>query len=75
LKNACRCLFENLKGRHHLEFLGADGMIILEWILRKLGGNLWTGFIWFRIGTSGGRGTCERANEYSGSIKSGELLD
>jgi hypothetical protein len=26
---------ENLKGRDHLEDLGVDGKIILEWILRK----------------------------------------
>jgi len=45
---------EHLKGRDHLEDLGADGTIILEWILRKLGRKLWTGFIWLTIGTSGG---------------------
>jgi hypothetical protein len=28
--------------------------IILEWILGKYGGKLCTGFIWLRIGTSGG---------------------
>jgi hypothetical protein len=27
--------FENLKGRDHLEDLGMDGKIILEWILGK----------------------------------------
>jgi hypothetical protein len=26
--------------------------IILDWILRKKIGNLWTGFIWLRIGTN-----------------------
>jgi hypothetical protein len=26
---------ENLKGKDHSEGLGVDGMIILEWILRK----------------------------------------
>jgi hypothetical protein len=45
---------ESLKGRDHSENLGVDGMIILEWILQKYDGNLWTGFIWLRIGTSGG---------------------
>jgi hypothetical protein len=33
---------------------GVDGRIILQWIIEKYGGNLWIGFIWFRIGTSGG---------------------
>jgi hypothetical protein len=29
-----------------LEVLGIGGRVILEWILEKLGGNMWTGFIW-----------------------------
>jgi hypothetical protein len=45
---------ENLKGRDHLEDLSIDGRIILERILGKYDGNIWTGFIWLRIGTSGG---------------------
>jgi hypothetical protein len=44
---------ENLKGRDHLEDLGVYGKIILEWILGKYGGEVWTGCIWLRIGTSG----------------------
>jgi hypothetical protein len=44
---------ENLKGRDHLEDLGVDGKIILEWILQKYVGGLY-GFIWLRFGTSGG---------------------
>jgi hypothetical protein len=35
------------------EDIGVDGSI-LELVLGKLGGKLWTGFIWLRIGTSGG---------------------
>jgi len=34
---------ENLKGRDHSEDLGTDGKMLLEWILGKLGGNVWTG--------------------------------
>jgi hypothetical protein len=30
-----------------------DVKIILEWILEKYDGNVWTGFMWFRIWTSG----------------------
>jgi len=44
---------ENLKGRDHSEDLGMNGRI-LEWILEKFGGNMWTGVIWLRIGTSDG---------------------
>jgi hypothetical protein len=44
---------ENLKGRDHSEDLGVDGRIS-DWILEKWGWKLWTGFIWLRIGTSGG---------------------
>jgi hypothetical protein len=45
--------FENLKGRDRLEDLGIDGKIMLECILGKQGGRMWTGFIWLRIGASG----------------------
>jgi hypothetical protein len=31
-----------------------EGKIILDWVLGKLGGRVWTGFIWLRVGTSGG---------------------
>jgi hypothetical protein len=33
---------ENLRGRDHLEYLGIDGKIILEWILEKWVGKVWT---------------------------------
>jgi hypothetical protein len=36
---------ESLKGRHCSEDPGVDGRTILKWILRKLGGRVWTGFI------------------------------
>jgi hypothetical protein len=47
--------FQNLKGRDHLEDLGADGKILV-WIL-ETAGKMCTGFIWLRIRTSGG--SCE----------------
>jgi len=45
---------ENLSGRHHVENIGVDGRIKLDRILKKQSGNLSIGFIWLRIGTSGG---------------------
>jgi hypothetical protein len=45
---------KDLKGRDHWEDLLVDGRLILEWILGKRGGKVWTGFIWLRRGTAGG---------------------
>jgi hypothetical protein len=42
------------EGKDHSEDLGVDGKILLQWILGKYGGKVWNGFIWLRIGTSGG---------------------
>jgi hypothetical protein len=44
---------EDLKGTFHSKGLGIEGRIILEWILEKQCGKLWTGFIWLRIRSSG----------------------
>jgi hypothetical protein len=46
---------KNLKRRDQLEDLGAQGRIISELILGKDDVRVWTGFIWLRMGTSGGR--------------------
>jgi hypothetical protein len=35
MRNACNILVGKLKGRNHLEVLGVDGKIILEWLLGK----------------------------------------
>jgi len=43
----------NLKWKDHSKNLGIDGKIILEWILGKWGGRVWTERIWLRIGTNG----------------------
>jgi hypothetical protein len=47
-------LWENLRGRVHLEDPGICGKIILSWIFRKWDGDAWAGLIWLRIGTAGG---------------------
>jgi hypothetical protein len=44
---------KNLKGRHHSEDLGVNGSTLIR-ILREIGCDVWTGFIWLRIGTSSG---------------------
>jgi hypothetical protein len=36
---------ENLKGRDHLEEPSVDGRMILELILGKQGGKVWTGLV------------------------------
>jgi hypothetical protein len=45
---------EKMKRKDHSEGLGVCARIILERILKKEGGRVWTGFIWFRRETSGG---------------------
>jgi hypothetical protein len=45
---------DKLKGRDYSEDPGVDIKIILDWIMEKECGNVWTGFSWLRIGTSGG---------------------
>jgi hypothetical protein len=44
---------EDLNGRDHSEDVGVDGKM-LEWALGKYGGEVWTGFNWLGIGTTGG---------------------
>jgi hypothetical protein len=50
-RNVNKILSENLKGRGHLEDLGIDCRMILDWILEKMGRQVWTGFIGLSIGT------------------------
>jgi len=54
--------------RGHLEDLGVDRRIILEWISQKSAGTAWTE--WRQVADS-----CEHGNVTSGSIKRREFLD
>jgi len=45
---------ENLKGRDNLKDISVDEMTELKWFLKKQHTRLLIGFIWLRIGTSGG---------------------
>jgi hypothetical protein len=54
MRNTYNILAGKPEEKNYLDDLGVDGRIIREWILGKSRGRVWTGFIWLRIGTSGG---------------------
>jgi hypothetical protein len=54
VKNISRISLKNRKRRNSFGDLSLDHRIILKEILRKEYLKVWTGFICFRIGTSGG---------------------
>jgi hypothetical protein len=53
-KNVYEILIGKLEWRNHLEDLGVDEKVLLESVIEKQGGKVWTGCIWFMTGTSGG---------------------
>jgi hypothetical protein len=53
MRNAYMILVEKLKEVGRLGDLGEDGMVILEWILKKQDRKMETRCLWFRAGTSG----------------------
>jgi hypothetical protein len=40
--------------KYHLKDQGVDGRMGSKWTLGRLVGEVWSGFIWLRIGTVGG---------------------
>jgi hypothetical protein len=65
MKNEYKMLVRKPEGKRPLKDLGVYGKIILEWILVKWGGNLWTGF---------SDGSID-SNRTSGPITGREFLD
>jgi hypothetical protein len=61
---------DNLKEGDSLEDI-CLGMIILKFLVKKLVGRTWIGFIWRRVGTGGG--VCEDNNEPSDWLKCREF--
>jgi hypothetical protein len=54
LRNSYRNFLGNLKGKDRLGVISVHGRIRLKWISKIQDIRMWTGFIWLRIGTSGG---------------------
>ena len=52
MRDACRVLVGKPEGKSHLEELGADGSIMLKWILKNRGGGI-DGLMWPRVGKGG----------------------
>jgi hypothetical protein len=50
ITDAYKILIRKPEGRDHLEDLGVDEKIILELILVKQGGKVWTGCFWLSDG-------------------------
>jgi hypothetical protein len=73
-KSKCTHFIGKAEGRIRAENLDTCGKDNIRINLRKLGCKVWAGFIWLRIGTSGGPDCCEQGNETLGSIKRGEFL-
>jgi hypothetical protein len=57
-----------MAGKDSLKYLGVDGRIILEMILKKSVGRAWTDYIRFAC-YGPMAGSCEHGNELSGSTK------
>jgi hypothetical protein len=54
MRNANNTFVGKSEGKRKLEDLSVDWTVILERIIEKWIGKIWTGFIWLRTGISGG---------------------
>jgi hypothetical protein len=54
MRNVYKILVDKPEGKRPHRKLGVDGRMMLEWILGTERGKMWTGFIWLKIGNSGG---------------------
>jgi hypothetical protein len=54
MRNTYKILSRNPEGNRSFLSPRINLSIILKWILEKHRVNMWTGFVWFRIGTSCG---------------------
>jgi hypothetical protein len=57
------------KWKRSLQGLGVDGMIILQWTLRKTSARVLDDSMWLKMRCS----DCECGNEPSGFIKAGQI--
>ena len=48
------------------------GRLILKFVVKKQDGREWTGFLWLKMGTSGG--SCEHGNEPCVFVRHGNFL-
>jgi hypothetical protein len=53
-RKVCRVLVRSPKERDDSEDRGLDGRVGSGWILGRLIGGVWSGFIWLTTGTGGG---------------------
>jgi hypothetical protein len=54
ITNVYIALMGKPEDNHHLEDLGVDGRILLQWTLKKYYELAWKGLSWLRIKTVGG---------------------
>jgi hypothetical protein len=52
VKNAFKILVGKSESKSQSKDLDVDGRIILEWIVKKYVGRVWTGFIWLKLGSN-----------------------